>query len=145
MGYVPRGARWWVAEIVERVKVARDRRSVVHVNFCLIEAKSPAEAYSRARTLGRAGEVRFKNPAGQLVSIKFLGLRDLHVLHDPLEHGAELLFEEHVGMSDAAVRALVRPRRLLSVFLPRRHSAGPDYSSADVLEDVARLAAAARK
>ncbi len=36
------------------------------------------------------------------VSIRYLGLRDLSVLHDPLEHGAEPLYDEPIGRAPAA-------------------------------------------
>src|SRR5579871_4184026 len=131
----PRSAHWYVAEIVERITVAGDRRSVTHVNFCLVQAGDADEAYTKARALGRAGELSYRNPKGRRVSIKFIGLRELHVVHDPLEHGAELLFEEHVGMSGAASRALIRPRSRLSAFRPIRPSPGPDYAAGDIVRE----------
>jgi Domain of unknown function (DUF4288) len=136
---LPAGAVWYIAEIVQRIRVEGDRRAVVHVNFCLIGAGSPGEALTKARALGKDGEVRYRNPAGRQVSIEFLGLRDLNVVHDDLEDGAELLYEEHVGLGDAAARELVRPRRALSVFRPIRPSPGPDYAAGGILEEAGRM------
>jgi len=134
MAYIPRDARWYIAEIVERLQVQGDPRAVVHVNMCLIEATGPAIAYRKALALGRAAEITYLNPKGRKVSIEFLGLRDLNVVHDPLEHGAELLYREYVGLTAAAARKLVTRRTKLSVFRFLERPAGPDYSSAEVVE-----------
>lgn len=101
MAYIPPRAKWYIAEIVEHLRVQGDRRAVVHVNLCLIEATGPANAYRKALALGRAAEMTYLNPKGRKVSIEFLGLRDLNVIHDPLEHGAELLYRRYVGLTSA--------------------------------------------
>jgi hypothetical protein len=139
MAYIPPDARWYIAEIVERIRVEGDPRAVVHVNLCLVEATGPAIAYRKALALGKAGEMTYLNPKGRRVSIEFLGLRDLNVVHEPLEHGAELLYRQYVGLPAAAVRKLVTRRTKLSVFRPMRRRSGPDYSSAEVLEAALKL------
>lgn len=55
----------------------------------MIHAKSPEDAYRRAIELGKQGESTYQNPAGRNV-IKFRGIKELDVVHDQLEHGAEL-------------------------------------------------------
>jgi hypothetical protein len=144
MAYIPKNARWYIAEVVERIRVAGDPRAVVHVNFLLVRADTPARAYARACALGRTHDVTYQNPAGKKVTVKFLGLRELLVVHDELEDGAELLFEQHVGISSAATRALVRPRSKLAVFQPIERSLGPDYTAGDVMAEAKRLAGSAR-
>jgi len=44
---------WYVAEIVERIRVAGDQRVVTHVNFVLVSAVDAIESHSR-----RAGSSR---------------------------------------------------------------------------------------
>jgi hypothetical protein len=134
MAYIPRDAKWYIAEIVECLRVQGDPRSVVHVNLCLIEATGSAIAYRKALALGKAAEITYLNPKGRKVSIEFLGLRDLNVVHDRLEHGAELLYREYVGLTAAAAQKLVTRRTKLSVFRSLERPAGPDYSSAEVVE-----------
>lgn len=129
MAYIPAGALWYIAEIVERIRVEGSLVPVVHVNFCLLRADSPEDALARARRKGKDGEIRYPNPEGREVSVEFLGLRELHVVHDALEDGAELLFEEHVGLTDAAASALVRADADLAVFRPIEPTRGPDYSA----------------
>lgn len=138
MAFIPRDAEWYVAEIVQRIAVEGDRRTVVHVNVCLVRARDPDEAHAKAVALGKSGETEYRNPRGKRVTITFVGLRDLNVVHEPLEDGAELLFEEHVGLDRRALRRLVRTRAQLAVFRPSRRPRGPDYSAGDVLADVAR-------
>jgi hypothetical protein len=145
MAYIPKNARWFIAEVVVRIRVAGDRRDVVHANFLLVRADTPARAYVRACALGRAEEMTYRNPAGKKVTARFLGLRELHVVHDELEDGAELLFEEHVGISTAAARSLVRPRSKLAVFRPIERSPKPDYASGEVVVEAKKLAADLRR
>jgi hypothetical protein len=139
MAYIPRDAKWYIAEIVERLQVQGDPRAAVHVNLCLIEATGPAIAYRRALALGKAAEITYLNPKGRKVSIEFLGLRDLNVVHDRLEHGAELLYRQYVGLAAAAARKLVTRRTKLSVFRPLERPSGPDYSSAEIVEGSLKL------
>jgi hypothetical protein len=139
MAYIPPDARWYIAEIVVRFQVQGDPRAVVHVNLCLIEASEPAIAYRKALALGKAAETTYLNPKGRKVSIEFLGLRYLNVVHDRLEHGAELLYHEYVGLTVAAARKLVTRRKNLSVFRPLERPSGPDYSSAEVVEAALKL------
>jgi hypothetical protein len=137
--YDCRAAMWYVAEIVERIRVEGDPRAVVHVNFCLVEAADASTPYSKACALGRTHEMEYRNPVGKRVVIKFLGLRELNVVHDLLEDGAELLYSEYIGLSDSESRALVRPRSRLAPFRPRRPSPGPNYGDRDILAQADRL------
>ena len=139
MAYAPRDAKWYIAEIVERLRVQGDPRAVVHVNLCLVEAAGPAIAYRKALALGKAAEITYLNPKGRKVSIEFLGLRDLNLVHDRLEHGAELLYRQYVGLTAAAARKLVTRRTKLSVFRAMQRPSGPDYSSAEVVEAALKL------
>ena len=139
MAYIPRNARWYIAEIVERLQVQGDPRAVVHVNLCLIDATGPAIAYRKALALGKAAEITYLNPKGRKVTVEFLGLRDLNVVHDRLEHGAELLYRQYVGLTAAAARKLVTGRMKLSIFRPLERPSSPDYSSAEAVEAALKL------
>lgn len=148
MAYIPPNARWYLAEIVVRIRVQADARAVVHVNLCLIEAAGPTTAYRKALALGKEHDSTYLNPKGRKVTTEFLGLRDLYVVHDRLVHGAELLYHEHVGLTAAEARRLVTRRAKLAVFRPMERTSGPDYSSGEVLEaarKVIRLAGARRR
>jgi hypothetical protein len=66
-------------------------------------------------------------------------LSGLNVIYDELEHGAELIYDELLDLSEEDVEALIVPKQDLAVFQPISPSSGPDYSSRQVLEDAKRL------
>jgi hypothetical protein len=139
MAYIPDNAKWYLATLVEEIVVEGDSRNVLHKNLVLVRADSPEEAYEKALELGRKAEVSYENPGRSLVQIKFRGLSQLNVVHDDLEHGAELHFEELLGVSEEQIEALLRRREDLAVFRPITPSTGPDYSSRQVLQDAEQL------
>jgi hypothetical protein len=137
MAYIPKDAEWFLAQLVEEFRVEGHRRNVVHVNYILIKARTPREAYRKAMRLGKGGNSRWRNPKGELVIHRFLGLRELDVIHDPLEHGCEIMFDERLGMTDANTRKLVRKKLDLEAFLPiRSRPTRPDYSSKKIMDKV---------
>lgn len=136
MGYIPQDAKWYLADIVEQISVEGDSRNVVHTNLVLVRADSPEEAYQKALDLGMAAEQSFENPQGNLVTIHFRGLRDLNVIHDDLEHGAELSFQEELGMEEAEIAEWVRPKEELGVFRRIIPSKGPEFGAREILEEI---------
>lgn len=136
MAYIPPDAEWFLAELVEEYRVEGHRRNVVHINYVLVQAKTPSEAYRKAIELGKRGDCKWKNPKGQTVTHRFLGLRELDVIHDPLEHGCEIMFIERLGMSRANTLKLVRKKHELEAFLPIRSGrrGRPDYSSKEIVD-----------
>lgn len=132
MAFIPRGAKWYLARLVVAISVGRRKTVTVHVNTVLVRADSPNEAHEKALALGRSEEIRYENAKGEKVRFDFLGLRELTVIHDELEHGAELAFSESLGRTRAQARALVSRRSALGVFAPRIPSAAPDYMSGEL-------------
>jgi hypothetical protein len=139
MGYTPKNARWYLAEIVMDITIEGDSRNVVHVNTTLVRADSPNEAYNRACELGAQGETSYENSIGKMVVHRFRGLRSLDVIHEDLEHGAELAFSEHVDVPEEEIAKLVIPKDRLGVFRPMAPSEAPDYGSKDVIQGAMRL------
>jgi hypothetical protein len=139
MAYIPKDAQWFLALHVEEIRVQGHKRNIVHINYVLIQANTPKDAYRKAVELGKRGNAKYKNPRGKLVTIRFLGLRDLDVIHDPLEHGCEVMFAERLGVTKVGLRKLVRKKHELEAFLPIRNRPGrPDYASKKVMDEVAR-------
>lgn len=132
MGFIPEGAEWYVAQLVVAISVGGRKKVTTHVNTVLVRADSPTEAYAKALSLGRQEEARYQNARGEQVRLRFLGLRDLSVIHDELEHGCELLFSERLGQTMSQAKALVSRRQRLGVFAPRVPSGAPDYMSGDI-------------
>jgi hypothetical protein len=79
--------------------------------------------------LGKQGESAYQNPAGKHVAIKFRGSCELSVVHDDLEHGAELRYREDISVPEVDVAELVKAKEQLSVFREIKPSDGPDDSS----------------
>ncbi len=136
MGFIPKDAMWYVADIVEEVRVQGDHRNVVHINQILIRADSPADAHQKAIVLGKSGNLSYRNPEGKRVTIRFRGLRDLNVIHDELQHGAEISYWGEIGVPEKRIRSWILPKRKLGVFAPIRQTEKPSYASADVMEEV---------
>lgn len=135
--YIPEDARWYLAEIVLEHRVQNDPGNVVHANLHLIEARSPEEAHRKAIELGRTGESVYRNTDGAEVRTVFRGLRSLTVVYEELEDGAELAYDEYVGLSEEALSRQIPPREELAVFRPRRMSVdGPNYMPDDVMRKI---------
>ena len=139
MAYVPKDAQWFIAQLVEEFRVEGAKRNAVHINYVLIEASSPGEAYHKAIKLGRQANNEYDNPKGKKVIHRFLGLCDLDVIYFPIEHGCEIMFEERLGVGPAALRKLVRKKADLEAFRPvplHRPRGRPDYSSKEIMDMV---------
>lgn len=136
MAFVPKDAKWYVAQIVEEIRVEGDPRNVVHTNEVLIRADSPGQAYNKAVALGKQGNTKYKNPHGKTVTIRFRGLRDLSVVYEELQHGAEINFTRDIGIGEKTIKNWILPKKKLEVFAPIHPHKGPDYASAEVIEEV---------
>lgn len=134
MGHIPKGARWYLADIVLEHVIEGDRRNVVHVNTHLVKAASPAEAYRKARTLGRKSQFSYVNTDHKRVRLKFRGLRELAALLDDPEDGVEISYVETVGVPESKLRQWERAKPDLAVFAPRRpRRGGPNYMPLTVM------------
>ena len=139
MAHIPDDAKWFIAQLVEEFRVEGSKRNAVHINYVLVEASRPAEAYQKAIKLGQQANNEYENPEGKKVIHRFVGLRDLDVIYFPIEHGCEIMFEERLGVGPAALGKLVRKKADLEAFRPvplRRPPGRPDYSSKEIMDMV---------
>lgn len=136
MGYIPKNAKWYLADIVEEIFIEDDPQNVVHINTVLIRADSPEEAYTKAMELGKEGEHTYENTDDKQVKLTFRRLRNLDVIHDELEHGTELFYDEQIGVDNAEIERMLRPKEQLGVFRPIQESGGPNYMPKSVAEDL---------
>jgi hypothetical protein len=128
VGFIPKDARWYLADVILEHQIEGETQNVVHVNTHLVSAGSPDEAYDKALALGREAESDYENTNGRRVRVVFRGLRELNVIHEPLEDGAELIYTEDVSVPEGTLRHWVRPRERLAVFAPiSDKSDGPNY------------------
>jgi Domain of unknown function (DUF4288) len=138
MAFIPKDAKWYLAWLVEVITVEDDPRNIVHTNLMLIRADSPDEAYERALELGNQLEMSHENPDGKLVVCAFRGIRDMNVIHDELEHGAELNYEEKVGVLNDDIERMLTPRDQLTIFRPDDNSSKPKYIAKDIADELER-------
>ena len=70
MGYIPKDAEWYIAELLMEITVQGTRRNVLHRNLFLINAHSPEEAYDKAVRTGKSEETEYENLKDQHVEIR---------------------------------------------------------------------------
>lgn len=134
MGFIPEGARWYLADVVLEHRIDGEAQNVVHVNTHLIDAGSPDAAYEKALALGRSHEHEYENTDGRQVRGVFRGLRELNVIHEPLQDGAEISYTEDVGVSEKQLREWITPKDQLAVFAPIEPSRAPNYMPESVMQ-----------
>jgi hypothetical protein len=141
VGYIPKLTEWYVAELLMEITVHGANRNVLHRNLTLISAHSPDEAYGKALEVGQSGETDYKNIKDQSVEIRFRGISKLDVIYDPLEHGAELYFEELLDVPEPEILQMIPPKEKLDVFTPPRpgEERDPDYGSRAVIEQAVKM------
>ncbi|HTV66894.1 MAG TPA: DUF4288 domain-containing protein [Bryocella sp.] len=133
MAYIPADAEWYLADLVVEIVVEGDPRNVIQINQVLIHANSPEEAYKKALRRGKDEEQRYENLQGKSVVVTFKGLRDLLVIYDKIEDGAELSYSERIGLTETQVSDLLTPRDQLGVFAPVELTDKPNYAAGDVM------------
>jgi hypothetical protein len=139
MAYVPDDARWFLANLVEEIHVEGTKRSVVHINYVIIEATSPKTPTNGPSKMGKEANQSYLNARGKKVTIRFRGLNNLDVIYDPLEHGCEIMFREKLGVSESAIQNLLATKTQLEVFRPiRRRPGRPDYASKEIMDEAYR-------
>jgi len=136
MAFIPKDAKWYLAWLVEEITVGDDAQNIVHTNLILVRAGSPDEAYERAIELGKESEISYENPDGKSVVCAFRGIKELNVIHDDLEHGAELNYEEKVGLSRLEIERMITPRERLTVFRQDDTSRKPNYIAKDIADEL---------
>jgi hypothetical protein len=73
------------------------------------------------------------------VTFAYRGLRDLNVIHDELEDGAELIYSEQVDVDEATIRQWISHKEALGAFASCRQSLRPDCSSKGVARSFSGL------
>ena len=136
MGYIPEEAKWYLADVLVEMRIEGEPRSLIHINTLLVRADSPEEAHQKAWALGQQEEHSYDNTDGKRVTGVFRGLGEMNVIHDELEHGAELIYRERVGLSEEQICALVKPKAQLGVFAPREPAVGPNYMPKSVMDEL---------
>lgn len=145
MAYIPENVKWYLAELVEEIKVVGEDENVVHNNLVLIRADSPVEAYTKAMARGVELNDSYETPDGKQVIATFRGLSDLNAILDELEDGAELAYEELLDLSEEEIAEMLPDKAELGVFqsseedTPDTNDAAKPDLSRSVLEEAMRI------
>jgi hypothetical protein len=118
MGFVPEGAKWFLAQILLLTEFEGREESELQISWRLVRADTVDDAYNNAIRHGRERELTYTNIYNEKVTIKFVGLQDLDVIHDPLEDGAELAFEVVENPSSSEIASRSKAKHELSLFTP---------------------------
>ncbi len=131
--HILKARNWYIAhEILYFEPKLRQKSKVtertVWENLILIKAKNPRQAYQKAIEHGRASEqaVRIDGEDGLC---KFRGLRDLTLVYDKLEDGAELEWRV-LRISPGKIGRLVTRKEKLQAFKYARKKIRAKKSSA---------------
>ena len=132
--------KWYLAEIVEEIKVEGERENVVHNNLVLIQASSSEEAYQKALARGEESNDSYENPDGKQVTVTFRGLSDLNVIPDDLEDGSEIAYEEMIDVPEDEITEMLQDKDQLGVFQAADlDESRPNYMSKEVLDEAMRI------
>jgi hypothetical protein len=111
--WIPKDMEWFLADMIQELKVGDATDSTVWINTHLIKASTPEEAYEKAVNHGKIYESSWRNSEGEQVVSRFRGLRDLLLIYEALEDGAEIMWEEQEDVSEQDIQEMVKPRELL--------------------------------
>ena len=113
--WIPKDMEWFLADLIQQFTFL-DGSHIVWVNTILVNANSVEQAYEKALERGNAYNYSFINTDQEEVKMSFRGLRDLYLIYDKLEDGAELLYEEYEEISEEEIAAMVTPKEKLAAF-----------------------------
>jgi hypothetical protein len=142
MAHIPAKSKWYITELIVEIRVEGEDRNVLHKNMLLIQADSPERAFERALEYGRTYDYQDKNPQNKVITSRFRGLASLDVIYEELEDGAEILYDERIGVSEDDILRLIVPKDKLAVFSsepPGVPKDRPDYSSKEIMEQANEL------
>src|SRR5262245_33321595 len=108
--FIPDDAKWYIAEIVLEIKIEDEEENIVEIDYLLVRADSPQEAYEEAIKLGEEHAGTYQNTDDKTVTTIFRGFRHINVIYEEFEHGAEIMYERKEALSEDEVRKLVRPK-----------------------------------
>jgi hypothetical protein len=123
---------WYIAELIIEMSIEKEARNVVHVNSHLIRAKTNTDARRKATEIGKQSTNSYKNTEGRRVKIRFRGIRGLFELSEGVENGAEILWEEHIGITESKIKSWL----CLTSKKSKSRRSTPNYMPESVIKDL---------
>ncbi len=115
--YLPKDIEWFLAELIVEFTFENGDHPLVWVNTVLVNATSLEDGYEKALQLGAQHNDTYLNTDDVRVITRFRGLRNLLLVYDKLEHGAELMWEEFEDLTPGQVDEMISPKNELGVFV----------------------------
>jgi hypothetical protein len=114
--WIPKDMEWFLAELIQQFTFV-DGSYSIWVNTVLVKATSVEQAYEKALGFGEAyNSLTSTDEDGDEVKVTFRGLRDLYLIYDKLEDGAELIYTEFEEIAEEEIAAMVTPKEKLAAF-----------------------------
>ena len=110
---------WFLVEIIEKYepvdtdKTQELRRVTTYGNYHLINAATPSQAYDKAVKIGKRSNYKFTNSDKVKMKSEFLGIGDLLTIHENLEDGAEIMWNNYGFISAKRSEKIVRTKKYL--------------------------------
>jgi len=113
-------SNWYVSHEILAIELDDEDTDDVLVweNLILINADDPSEAYEKAMQHGVASEDEIK-VNGKKGRLSFKGLKDLVLIYEELEDGAEIEWHE-IRISKSELNGWVKTKPEMHAFNPRR-------------------------
>ena len=113
--------KWYAAKLLTYSRIGREvqKKALTDEGIFLIRAKDASDAYEKAKRLGKkVCPQQYKNPSGQKVMWRFIGVMELWELWDsPPKSGSEVWWDLRERNSDLKhLRSLIPPRLELKAF-----------------------------
>jgi tetratricopeptide (TPR) repeat protein len=131
--WIPKNVEWFLAEHIQQFTFANGDDPLVWVNTRLVQATSLEEAYSKAMAQGEPYNHTFINTDQIEVTCTFRGLRDLYLIYEKLEDGAEIIWTEYDDLSESQIAAMITPKEKLAAFVT--HGQEPEKSRVQGAEE----------
>jgi hypothetical protein len=113
------GVQWFIAILVQELRVIETGGNVVWRNFHLIRADDAEAAYQKANQLGEDLRHEYQNSENQTVRSLFRGVAELLPIYEDLADGAEILFESRENLTEEQIWKMIRDKEALGAFQPR--------------------------
>ncbi len=114
--YIPSEIEWLLAEMVQEFTFSNEDGPLVWINTILINAASLEDGYQKALQFGEQYNDTYLNSDKVQVVTRFRGLRNLFLIHEKLEHGAEVLYEERRELTEDQITQMLKAKEQLAVF-----------------------------
>jgi hypothetical protein len=117
--WLPENVQWFIAIVIEELRIVETGNNVVWKNFHLVRADNPETAYQKALKIGNELQNEYKNPENQTVRSIFRGIAELLPVYEELEDGAEILYESEENVSEEQIRLMTPSKDELAIFSSR--------------------------